>query len=68
MDKPFFIFIAQSLEALNHEDERTKSRVSMDVARILVRSKLKASINEEVKVKIDDEFFNILLSEDTNHA
>src|SRR4051812_22998556 len=52
--------------ALVWEDEGLKLSPCMDVARILIRTKKFSMINEELRIVINNEIFNILMLEDPN--
>ncbi|XP_058740938.1 uncharacterized protein LOC131613268 [Vicia villosa] len=60
----FFNLISQNLGILLKEDEETKNRKRMDVARILIRTKTLSLINEEFKVRIGEDLYNIFMAND----
>lgn len=61
-----FDLISKQVGALIREEEGTKNQSRMDVERIQVRTKSFSMINEEIRIKVNDDIFNILMIEDTS--
>ncbi|XP_058752321.1 F-box protein SKIP19-like [Vicia villosa] len=60
----FFDFISLSVGSLLREDESTEGKLKMEVARLLIRTKSFTMINEEIKITVDNDVFNILMLEE----
>ncbi|XP_045802504.1 uncharacterized protein LOC123896113 [Trifolium pratense] len=62
----FFSLIAKQYGIFLNADDTTSKKLSMDVARILIRTPGLKAIDDFISVKVDDELFQIRLIEDSH--
>ncbi|GAU47211.1 hypothetical protein TSUD_403520 [Trifolium subterraneum] len=61
----FFVMITKPYREFINEDEGTLKRITLDVARIMIRTEEQKVVDEIVEVKINNEIFRLRIIEDS---